>query len=79
VLGGLLLSRVAQLFIEAYAVRMRGNYLRFQAQYLRRIRVPQAGEVGKRDARALRTAFRKRDVDRATAVAERLYGVELPD
>jgi adenine-specific DNA-methyltransferase len=78
VLGGLLLSRVAQLFIEAYAVRMRGNYLRFQAQYLRRIRVPRPGDVGKRDARALRTAFRKRDVDRATAVAERLYGVELP-
>src|SRR5437764_1386986 len=40
VLGGLLLSRVAQAFIEAYAVRMRGGTLRFQAQYLRRIRVP---------------------------------------
>ena len=79
VLGGLLLSRVAQLFIEAYAVRMRGNYLRFQAQYLRRIRVPQPDEIGKRDATALRTAFRKRDVDRATAVAERLYDVKLPD
>ncbi len=78
VLGGLLLSRVAQLFIEAYAVRMRGNYMRFQAQYLRRIRVPRPGEIGKRDARSLRTAFEKRDVDRATAVAERLYGVEIP-
>ena len=40
VLGGLLLSRVAQLFIQAYCVRMRGGTLRFQAQYLRRIRVP---------------------------------------
>lgn len=79
VLGGLLLSRVAQLFIEAYAVRMRGNYLRFQAQYLRRIRVPRPDEIGKRDARSLRSAFKKRDVDRATAVAERLYEVELPD
>ncbi len=42
VLGGLLLSRVAQLFIEAYCVKMRGGTLRFQAQYLRRIRVPDA-------------------------------------
>jgi hypothetical protein len=33
VLGGLLLSRVAQAFIEAYAVKMRGGTLRFQAQY----------------------------------------------
>ena len=41
VLGGLLLSRVAQAFIEAYCVRMRGGTLRFQAQYLKRIRVPQ--------------------------------------
>ena len=32
VLGGLLLSRVAQLFIEAYCVKMQGGTLRFQAQ-----------------------------------------------
>ena len=40
VLGGLLMSKVGQFFIESYGVRMRGGYLRFQAQYLRRIRVP---------------------------------------
>jgi hypothetical protein len=39
-LGGILLSRLGQFFIECYAVRMSGGYLRFQAQYLRRIRVP---------------------------------------
>lgn len=78
VLGGLLLSRMAQLFIEAYAVRMRGNYLRFQAQYLRRIRVPRLTAIGKRDADELRSAFGQRNVDTATSVAERLYGIELP-
>ena len=40
VLGGLLMSAVGEFFVKSYAVRMRGGYLRFQAQYLRRIRVP---------------------------------------
>jgi hypothetical protein len=40
VLGGLLSSRVALFFVWSYAVKMRGGYLRFQAQYLRRIRLP---------------------------------------
>ena len=34
------MSAVGQFFVESYGVRMRGGYLRFQAQYLRRIRVP---------------------------------------
>ena len=40
VLGGLLLSRIAEAFITAYGVKMRGGTLRFQAQYLRKIAVP---------------------------------------
>jgi adenine-specific DNA-methyltransferase len=75
VLGGLLLSRVAQLFIEAYAVRMRGGFLRFQAQYLRRIRVPERSSVSKSVAGQLCAAFDARDVERATQIAMRLYGI----
>ena len=33
-------SGIARLFISTYSTRMRGGYLRFQAQYLRRIRLP---------------------------------------
>lgn len=33
-------SGIARLFVAAYSTRMRGGYLRFQAQYLRRIRIP---------------------------------------
>ena len=33
-------SGIANFFISLYATPMRGNYLRFQAQYLRRIRIP---------------------------------------
>jgi len=39
-LQAVLLSNVAKLFVETYSTKMRGGYLRFQAQYLRRIRIP---------------------------------------
>ncbi len=80
VLGGLLLSRVAQAFVAAYAVKMRGGTLRFQAQYLRRIRVPNPTSLTDDDKMALAEAFDSRDVDAATAAALRVYGLtELPD
>jgi hypothetical protein len=79
VLGGLLLSRIAQSFIEAYCVRMRGGTLRFQAQYLRKIRVPLPDSITP-DVRArLKEAFANRDVDAATAAAVSAYGLERWD
>ncbi|MFJ3088091.1 Eco57I restriction-modification methylase domain-containing protein [Streptomyces sp. NPDC086838] len=80
VLGGLLLSKVAEAFVEAYAVRMRGGTLRFQAQYLRKIRVPDPATIGEGDRAALAEAFDKRNVRAATEIALRVYGLaELPD
>jgi len=76
VLGGLLLSRVAQLFIEAYCVKMRGGTLRFQAQYLRRIRVPEPGSIASDVQAWLRNAFRERNVSEATEAALAAYGIE---
>jgi adenine-specific DNA-methyltransferase len=79
VLGGLLMSEVANMFIAAYSVRMRGGYLRFQAQYLRRIRVPPVAAVNSRAAKELALAFHDRDQARATKVALSLYGLaQLP-
>jgi hypothetical protein len=75
VLGGLLLSDVAQFFVECYSVRMRGGYLRFQAQYLRRIRVPEPENISASQAETLRQAFRCRDVDLATDVACDIYRI----
>ncbi|MFJ3648722.1 Eco57I restriction-modification methylase domain-containing protein [Streptomyces murinus] len=75
VLGGILLSRLAQMFIEAYAVRMRGGTLRFQAQYLRRIRVPRPETLDSAVEKALVDAFRLRDVGGATQAALRAYGI----
>lgn len=80
VLGGLLLSKVAEAFVEAYAVKMRGGTIRFQAQYLRKIRVPDPQAISESDQVALREAFDKRDVQAATEAALRVYGIaELPD
>ncbi|RTL67437.1 MAG: SAM-dependent methyltransferase [Pseudonocardiaceae bacterium] len=77
VLGGLLLSRVAQAFIEAYCVRMRGGTLRFQAQYLKKIRVPDPASIPPDVQRALREAFRLRDVTAATEAAGAAFGIDL--
>lgn len=79
VLGGLLLSRVAQAFIEAYCVRMRGGTLRFQAQYLKRLRVPAPDAIGPDLASRLREAFRARDIDGATRAAADAYKIELEE
>ena len=78
VLGGLLLSDVANLFVGAYCVKMRGGTYRFQAQYLRKIRVPSPLEINVDEEDRLRRAFRERDRVAATAAAERIYGVTLP-
>jgi adenine-specific DNA-methyltransferase len=75
VLGGHLMSAVGQFFVESYGVRMRGGYLRFQAQYLRRIRVPSPDALSKAQMQALREAFSARDKPRATQVALDVYKI----
>jgi adenine-specific DNA-methyltransferase len=75
VLGGLLLSQVAEAFVAAYAVKMRGGTLRFQAQYLRKIRVPNPSEIREDVRVALADAFDRRDVQAATTAALDAYGL----
>ena len=76
VLGGLLLSEVAEAFIDAYAVKMRGGTLRFQAQYLRRIRIPHLTTISPEVRDALAAAFNRRDRSAATDAALRAYGID---
>lgn len=80
VLGALLSSKVALFFVWAYAVKMRGGYLRFQAQYLRRIRLPNSEAVKPTLAKSLAKAFEARDFERIDALALKAYEIEsLPD
>lgn len=79
VLGGLLMSAVGEFFIHCYGVKMRGGYYRFQAQYLRRIRVPAPNELSARITKQLREAFETQNVDLATQAALEAYQiVHLP-
>jgi len=78
VLGGLLSSRVALFFVWAYATRMRGGYLRFQAQFLRKIRVPAPDAVPAPLARKIASAFRARDFASLDRLAAAAYGLEAP-
>ena len=75
-LGGILLSAVGQFFVECYGVRMRGGYLRFQAQYLRRIRLPSPDRASGRLFDELVRAFREHDRTLATRAAAEAYGID---
>ena len=77
VLGGLLLSDFANLFVGAYCVKMRGGTYRFQAQYLRKIRVPDPDCIDRATKEQLVESFRCRDTAAATAAAEKGYGLRL--
>lgn len=79
VLGGILISRIGQGFIEAYGVRMRGGTLRFQSQYLRKIRLPDPRAIESGTENRLRSAFRSRDVVSATLAAAEAYGIDPQD
>ena len=74
-LGGLLLSEVAELFVRAYGVKMRNGTMRFQSQYLRMIRVPSPDSISAELNEQLRQAFRERDRAGATRAALLAYGL----
>jgi len=74
-LQAVLLSSIAKLFVAAYSTKMRGGYLRFQAQYLRRIRIPYWRDVPENLRRELIYAASIRDIDSCDNVVLRLYNL----
>jgi len=80
VLGGLLSSQVALFFVWSYAIKMRGGYLRFQAQYLRKIRLPEPDSLPEKLKTEIAKAFCDRDFISLDRLALQAYGIEtLPD
>ena len=69
-------SRLAHAFIVAYSPRMRGGHLRFQAQYLRRIRIPDWATVGAELRCRLSAAATTQDATMADAAVRDLYGFD---
>lgn len=69
-LRAILRSSLGKFFVWMYGVKMRGDFLRFQAQYLRRICVPHLMSVSKRSLGRLKAVEGSTDqdeIDRAVA------------
>ena len=78
-LQAVLLSGIARFFVSTYSTKMRGGYLRFQAQYLRRIRVPQWEQVSLEMRAVLKAAGEARDLVACNQAARQLYGLSESD
>jgi hypothetical protein len=74
-LQAVLMSGMARLFISIYSTRMRGGYLRFQAQYLRRIRLPHWSDVPAKMRTNLIGAAERKDKAACNAAVFALYGL----
>ena len=72
-LRAVLLSGIARLFIGTYSTRMHGNCLRFQAQYLRRIRLPHWDTVSSELRRTLRLVAENNDHKAREQAVSELY------
>ncbi|MGB1017286.1 MAG: modification methylase PaeR7I, partial [Nannocystaceae bacterium] len=76
VLQAFLKSSIALTFVAAYCVRMAGGFLRFQAQYLRRIRVPMWQELSTTQRSSLLRVANSTDQD---TIDEAVFTIlELP-
>jgi hypothetical protein len=76
VLGGLLISDIVRTIVGAYCVKMRGGTLRLQAQYLRKIRLPDPDTIDTSLQDMLIDAFRNNNREKANEVARQVYGLE---
>lgn len=74
-LQAVLLSGIARLFVAIYSTQMRGGFLRFQAQYLRRIRLPRWSEIPPRLQRELVIAAEQNDPIACNHAAFEIYGL----
>ncbi len=74
-LQALLRSGIAQLFVAAYSVKIGGGYLRFQAQNLKRIRVPYWEQISESDKTEMVRSGEAGE-KLTTALLERIYQLD---
>lgn len=72
-LQAILQTGIAKLFVATYSTKMRGGYLRFQAQYLRRIRLPRWKDVPSEVRNALVNAATTGDIQACNRATFNLY------
>lgn len=78
-LQAVLRSGIARLFVGVYSTQMRGGYLRYQAQYLRRIRLPRWSDVPTELQDKLKEAARRGDSEECNRVTFDLYGLNTDE
>lgn len=78
-LQAVMLSAVTRLFVATYSTKMRGGFLRFQAQYLRRIRMPHWADVPEMLRVELADAAIKRDLQACNRAVFKLYGLSYEE
>lgn len=74
-LQAVLLSNITRLFVAAYSTKIAGDYLRFQAQYLRRIRLPHWQDVPENLRQQLVNAATAQDMDACNNAVFELYNL----
>lgn len=72
-LQAVMLSAISRLFVATYSTKMRGGFLRFQAQYLRRIRIPLWVDVSQELRVELAEAALQLDIQRCNQAVFKLY------
>ena len=74
-LQAVLLSSLTRFFVSTYSTKMHGGFLRFQAQYLRRIRIPRWVDVPVALREELAGAATRRDLKACNRAVFKLYGL----
>lgn len=78
-LQAVLKSGIARLFVRAYSTKMRGGCLRFQAQYLRRIRIPHWRDLPSAIQKRLSKQKANSDADDAMELVAQIYQLSPQD
>ncbi len=74
-LQAVLMSGLARLFVATYSTKMRGGCLRFQAQYLRRIRIPRWSDLSASMRGALIAAAESGDETACNEIVAEMFGL----
>lgn len=75
-LKAILLSNITTLFISEYSTKMQGGCLRFQAQHLRKLRLPLWTDINENTKKQLIIAGKKADHQNAVIIlASKIYSL----
>jgi Eco57I restriction-modification methylase/TaqI-like C-terminal specificity domain len=78
-LRAVLRSSLSVMIVSTYCTRMAGGFLRFQAQYLRRLRLPHWKDVTRQQRKALLAATDESDPEMLDAPVFALFGLSQQD